>query len=201
MRVLGVLSFLAGGVLAYFMVVDRTSAIALDLVEVLPNQAWGGLMALGVLLIGVDVGRGMLNRAPDEGPKRRGPARSGDRKKSAAPASRDEVLRRARSFISGARVEVDLEGVPLTLVFEHAAPSAIKRTCERLGALLLEIPRPPRIRLRFVQCPEAGAPRHHQVSGALGIHLSRSEFKATHHMGDVDLMFHSPDPSWREIWG
>ncbi|MCP4805971.1 MAG: hypothetical protein GY913_34715 [Proteobacteria bacterium] len=202
MRGLGALLFSVGAVLAYFMVVDRQSAIALDLVEALPNGAWGGLMGLGVLLVGIDIGRGLLaggNQSQDR-PIRKAPERL--KLPKTAPQSRDAILAKARTFIgSGARLEADIEGVPITLTFEHAAPGAIKRTVERLGGLMMEIPRPPRVRLRFIQCPDGGAPRHHQVAGALATHLSRSEFKASQHMDAVEIMFFHPDASWREIWG
>ena len=206
MRSLGVLLIVAGGVLAYFMVVDRQSALALSVVEALPSGAWGMAIGLGILLVGIDIGRGLMTTAEtgrnlEAKARRRAPERL-KMEGTERPASRGAILAKARSFLgSGCRLETDVEGVPMQLTFEHASPAAVKRTVERLGALVLEIPRPPRVRLKFVQCPEPGAPRHHQVAGALATHLSRSEFKASSHLDQVEVMFFHPDPSWAVIWG
>ena len=58
------------------------------------------------------------------------------------------------------------------------------------------IPTPPRLKVVFDHCPQAGVPRHHQVAGALAQAIPRGQFRVVSHVDTVDVMFLHPDPAW-----
>ena len=102
---------------------------------------------------------------------------------------------------AGARLLIDhSQGVPLTLVLEHLSPRHAERSVGQLGLLLQTLPLPPRLRIRFSQCPEGPSSRHHMVGKALGAVLDPGCFKAVATTDQVDVMFLSPDPRWRTDW-
>jgi hypothetical protein len=192
---LGALLILAGAVLGWFTVLDRQSALALDIVEhtdAIPGL-WAILVGLGVLLVGAEVVK-RLSRRPEPEPPRRGRSTPAVRTAPASPRRVDLELPR------GARLLLDQGGVPMTLMLEHVPAERARRAIEQLGAALAEGPVPPRLRIRFFQCPDMGTPRQHLVSGALAQRLPRSDFKATLHLDDVEVLFHHPG-DWRERWG
>lgn len=97
----------------------------------------------------------------------------------------------------GARITIDLSTTtPITLHLEHLSPAHCKRAIAGTGSLISVIPIPPRLKVVFDHCPEAGVPRHHQVAGALAQVLPRSHFRVVSHVDTVDVMFHHPDPAW-----
>lgn len=206
MKALGILFIVAGAIVGYFTVIDRETALALDFVEAVPvTSAWAILVGMGVVLVIIDLGRGVLAKGEEvaERPRRRPPPQQkADRLE--LPMNRGRILNIAKNFDFGGQVRIEPDaapGVPLTLVLEHMSPQGVKRTCERLGAMVMEIPRPPRIRIQFVQCPDGPTPRQHVVAGALGQSLSRSEFKATAHLDFVEVLFFRADPDWLDLWG
>ena len=208
MKALGILLLLLGAVVGYFTVIDRQTALALSMVEAVPHPStWAGLVGLGLALIGVDVGRGLLAKA--EAPPRREPRKPPEKLPAPdairrPPPTRARILARAKDFSFGNKVRVELDaspGVPVTIVLQHMSPQSVKRTLEQVAAWVEGIPRPPRIRIEFVQCPEGPNPRNRQVTGAFATHLPRSAFKATSHLEYVEVLFFDPDPEWKEIWG
>jgi len=207
MKGFGILLIVVGAVVGYFTVLDRESALALDFVEKVPTtSAWAILVGMGLTLILIDVAKGMLDKAP-ETPKReprKRPERLKMPSKEEAPLSRSAILAKAHSFSFGNQVRIEVDtaaGVPITVVLEHMAPQAAKRTIEQVAAWISEVPRPPRLQIRFVQCPDGPIPRHRLVTGAIATHLPRSDFKATAHLDNVEVLFFEPDPEWRAIWG
>lgn len=207
MKALGILLIVVGAVVGYFTVIDRETALALDFVEAVPHtSAWAVLVGLGLALVGIDIARGLLAK-PEEGPKRhsgRRPKKEQPPERRELPLSRGRILAHARGFGFGNNVRLEPDtspGVPLTVVLQHMSPQAVKRTCVRVAAFVSEIPRPPRVRIRFEQCPDDPSPRQHVVTGAISTHIARSEFKATSHLDHVEVLFFNPDPEWLEIWG
>lgn len=221
MRSLGTLLFIAAAVLFYLTRLDRTSPVALDVVELEQKlrffELWS-IAALGGMLLWAPslLERFLASRVPT------GPTRAGHRPAQlraagaplpgaplgAAPAGptgawREAIMGRIRHWEGGpgARILVDqAHGVPLTLLLEHLGPRHCERSVVALGRLLQTIPLPPRVRIAFDQCPEAPIPRHHLVARALGEVLPPSSFKAVASADQVDVMFFAPDPRWRTDW-
>ena len=107
------------------------------------------------------------------------------------------TLAQALDLDQGARLTLDLEAAtPITLHLEHLSPSHCKRAITSVGALITAIPMPPRLKVVFNHCPKAGAPRHHQVAGALAQTMPRGHFRVVSHVDAVDVMFLQPDPVW-----
>jgi len=118
-----------------------------------------------------------------------------------ADAQRNGLTVRGWEGGAGARLLIDhSQGVPLTLVLEHLSPRHAERSVGQLGLLLQTLPLPPRLRIRFSQCPEGPSSRHHMVGKALGAVLDPGCFKAVATTDQVDVMFLSPDPRWRTDW-
>lgn len=116
---------------------------------------------------------------------------------------RQEIMAQLRGYDGGTGARIvtdDAMGVPLVLVLEHLSPRHCERAIGALGDLLSWIPLPPRVRIRFDNCPEGPAPRHHLVGKALGAVLDPGVFKAVSTADQVDVMFLNPDPRWREEW-
>ncbi|NOY26976.1 MAG: hypothetical protein GXP62_13990 [Oligoflexia bacterium] len=116
---------------------------------------------------------------------------------------REEIMNQLRRFDGGPGARIvtdDAMGVPLVLVLENMAPRHCEDAITTLGQLLTWIPLPPRVRIRFENCPEGPAPRHHLVGKALGSVIDPGVFKAVSNANQVDVMFLNPDPRWREQW-
>ena len=101
------------------------------------------------------------------------------------------------SLPSGARLTHTTRGTtPFELHLDNAPPERCKRAVSAIAHWLVTIPRPPRLRIHFNNCPEGGPPRHHQVAGSLATAMARSEFKVTTGLDSVDVLFLQPDPRW-----
>lgn len=198
---------------------DRQSPLALSVVELdsalryLPAYSLAGILGLAFWLPPL-VGDFLRDRQPT-GPRRAGHRPAQQRARAAAAAVeplpgaaagrtwREAVMGRLRQWDggAGARLLIDqAQGVPVTLQLEHLSPHHCEKAVGELGLLLQTIPLPPRIRVRFDHCPEGPAPRHHMVGKALGTVLDPGSFKAVATADQVDIMFLSPDPRWREEW-
>lgn len=201
LRTLGTLLLLAAAPLAWLSLGDRRSTVALHVVEWdgrlhLPLYGWA--LILGVALVVATRRRVRPTAAPRPGPNAI--------RKSAAEATldgmsfRQSVLSRAGVLPlgDGARILADeIEGVPLTLVLEHVPPVRARKAVETLGLFLSSLPTPPRVAVVFRDCPEGGAPRNHQVAGALATHLPRAGFRTIANADRVDVIFVQPDVAWQ----
>ena len=97
----------------------------------------------------------------------------------------------------GARISIEMDTTtPITLHLEHLSPAHCKRAITASGSLISVIPVPPRLKVIFDHCPQAGVPRHHQVAGALSKVLPRGHFRVVSHVDTVDVMFLHPDSAW-----
>jgi len=227
MKQLAGLCFLAAVILGALEHLDRTSAMALTVVEW--SQRLGvplfaiatilGVAALVFDLLGRSqsktsqrprAGRqpssshspGRTARAPLHDAATLPPVDSIDPDKTVSSRSsdwREEVRALAQSLElgKGARITIDLSTTsPITLHLEHLSPAHCKRAIAGVGSLISVIPVPPRLKVIFDHCPQAGVPRHHQVAGALAQILPRGHFRVVSHVDAVDVMFLHPDPAW-----
>ncbi len=106
---------------------------------------------------------------------------------------------RAKSiaFPSGSRLLIDTSlPCPVELRLEQAPPERAKRAISKMAEWISSVPTPPRARVVFDHCPEGGAPRHHQVAGALAEHIERSQYRTAADLDAVNILFHHPDPRW-----
>jgi hypothetical protein len=185
------LIFLAIG-LAWLSYGDRMSPVAITVVEIdqrlgVPANAVVGAVGVIGLLLSF---RGSLGRKEAPAPRRAPP-----------PALDSDWKRRVHEDAAalplevGAHVEHDKAGVALTLVLQRLPPERARRCIDVFCAFLARIPAPPRARIRFVDCADAGLPRHNIVSGIARRHLGES-LHVTAHDDMVDIRFLQSDPRW-----
>lgn len=213
MRTVGVLLLLVGAALLYLGEFDRKSELALYVVEVDSRlrfiKAWALAGLAGVALVLPGLLAPLLRRGGVDGPSRAGHRSSPRPVGGPSPAfassggSWSEAVRaRLRAYEgAGCRILFDqAQGLPVTLQLEHLSPRHVDEAVAALGQLFQTLPLPPRLRVRFLHCPEGPGPRHHQVARALGQHIDPGRFKAVANADQVDVIFHDPDPRWRTDW-
>ena len=193
MRGLGILLLLAGMALAYLSYIDRMSPLAISVVEQdqrfgLPLASVGGIGIL--LLVGSFLRQGPAPLSRPHPRSRLAPTPLGNDWKA-------EVHARAAALKlePGAHIAHDSTGVVLSLVLSRMPPERVRRAIDSFCAFLAGIPAPPRVRIRFIDCPDAGIPRQHLVSGIARPHLAES-FSVLAHEDSVDIRFLQPDPRW-----
>ncbi|HND29185.1 MAG TPA: hypothetical protein PKY30_21315 [Myxococcota bacterium] len=186
------LIFLAVG-LAWLSYGDRMSPLAVTVVEVdqrlgVPANVIVGAVGVIGLLLSLRNSIGSRDVAP---PPRRAPAQGLD----------TDWKRRVHEDAAGlplevgAHIEHDKAGVALTLVLQRLPPERARRCIDVFCTFLARIPAPPRARIRFVDCADAGLPRHNIVQGIARRHLGES-LHVTAHDDMVDIRFLQPDPRW-----
>lgn len=219
MRAVGLGLLVAAAALGWLSFGDRTSAVALNIVEWdsrlgVPVAAVVG--GLGLLLVIFGGGRsrsasaaasgrpavsvqGRGGRAPVGAPTAVAPPH-------AAPSRADEGWLAA---LQGRAGELPLEAgarlliepgrtPPVQLLLERVTPERARRTVEVFTEFLSTIPTPPRASIEFRACPHAGPPRTAMVTAALRRYFSGESFVATQHEETVEVVFHAPDGRWRE---
>ena len=204
---------IASAIAFYLLSIDRKSSIALGLVEIegMVGVPLAPMLACAaVLLFSLSHLRTLFEApAPDTNRRRHRPQPSVPAPRAMAVASplpgsnwSDVAIAAAKEipFPAGARLTFDpTRPTPIHLHLEHAPPERCKRAISLVGQWISMVPTPPRIRVSFEGCPEGGAPRHHQVSGALAQHLNRADFKAVSALDAVDVIFTRHDPRWSEL--
>lgn len=201
MRTLGVLLLAAGGGLYYLVAVDRVSPTALQVVESL--GAAGGMLArllglLGLILVVAPWFRG-------RGKARGGPVVVESRRVAINPAFLGKnwvaALRQAASGLlleSGATVIIDPARVPqIRLNLLRQTPERSRRSVEVFADFLVSVPPPPRVAIRYEDCPHAGPPRRHQVTAVLRRTLVGLAFTVVEQQDTLEIVFSAPDPRWR----
>lgn len=183
---------------------DRMSALALTMVEI---ESWLGL-PLPASLGGLAIVIRLLSRPKRNPPPPSQVVQGPQPTETSVPAQEtfnpeldwiDQVKESAKQLElpPGARMTFHLgRPCPIVLSLDQAPSERCRRAIGILGAWLATIPSPPRVRIAFDHCPEGGSPRHHQVAGALSLHLNRSDFKTMRDIDAVDVMFHHADPRW-----
>ncbi|MAY81473.1 MAG: hypothetical protein CL930_11900 [Deltaproteobacteria bacterium] len=204
-----VFSSFASGYLIYL---DRVSPIALHLVEL---EQRIGIPLPGLLFL---VGLTWFGLAWRKAPKRR-PQQTTIQRTSGKRTQRDgdtpavitaeagtpewklQIGASAKriKLPAGARMEIDSDNkYPIILTIEQAPSERCKRAITMVASWIATIPTPPRLKIKFNQCPEGGVPRHHQVSGAFAQSHSRGHYKVIRHLDEVDVLFSHPDPQWTQ---
>ena len=198
---------IASAAAAYIGFAERHSTLAVQLIEletalgVPPWIALGG----GAIVAGIIAGLQRPATPEPRGPVRRSPGPS--RPASGTPDGwsfegqdwHQNVVASAKSISlpAGARLTHNPRGTtPFELHLDNAPPERCKRAVTAIAQWLVSVPRPPRLRVHFHNCPEGGPPRHHQVAGALATAMARSEFKVTTGLESVDVLFLQPDSRW-----
>jgi len=223
-RLLTVTCFIASLAMGYLEHGDRQSALALSVVEWsqrigIPLWAIAAIGAVGFMMMAMILGTQdtSADRPVSARPQRhpsasdRPPLRAAITSPPPAPLAADQTvdpqdpdwrakvrtLAQELELGQGARITLDLGATsPIILILEHMAPGRAKRSIATIGTLIAAIPTPPRLKVVFDHCPKAGAPRHHQVSGALAQALDRGQYRVVSHVDEVDVIFHHPHPAW-----
>lgn len=210
MRALGLGLLLAAAGLGWLSFGDRSSALALNIVE------WDGRLgfpvaalvgAAGLLLLALGGGRSSpAPRAPAPSSAVTVTGRTARPLGVAPPLSEEGWL----SALQGRAGELKLEAgtavvidpartPPVILVLERVTPERARRTVEVFAEFLSTIPTPPRAALEFRQCPVVGPPRPAMVNAALRRYFAADDLVVTQHEDTVDLVFRSPDGRWRAL--
>lgn len=204
---------LAAAVTAWLSVVDRTSPLALALVELegrLGQPLWMPLAVAGAAALAVRVLRHASRTArPSLPPPNRDIARMAARAASspaipAAPGGAtwaDAVRAQARALpvepIGRVRLD-DAPGVPFTLTLTSATPEQARRRLAVFAEFLAAIPTPPAARVRVVSSPDLEGPLHRLLGAELGRHFPAGACHVASVADGVDVRFARPDPRWRE---
>lgn len=206
----------------YSLYIDRRSPLALNVVEiqsVIPIPIPALLVILGTLLMVWSLKRptperysinhptSHSNRTPKVAPTR---VLHAERPKHSDSRQTDSVqpggtwwtqVRSSCNQITlppGARLSLDnTRPCPIVLHLEMAPPERCKRAIRAVGAWFSDFSIPPRLRIMFDHCPEGASPRHHMVNGALASEMDRAAFKVISDRDYVEVLFHRPDPRWK----
>lgn len=217
MRVVGLGLLLAAGALGWLSFGDRSSALALNIVEWdsrlgVPVAAIVG--ALGLLLVVLGGGRSRSSAPPPparaavnvQGKAPR-PSTPGSTPASApGPSRADEGWLAA---LQGRAGELNLEAgarlliepgrtPPVQLLLDRVTPERARRTIEVYAEFLSTIPTPPRASVEFRSSPHAGPPRTTLVNAALRRYFPGESFAVTAHEDTIEVVFQAPDGRWRE---
>lgn len=207
MRALGLGLLVAAAGLGWLSFGDRSSALALNIVE------WDGKLGfpvaalaavLGVILVALGGGR---RRAPAPPAATSGVTvlGRGNRPGPPAPALSDEGWLAALQgragqldLEAGARLLIDPSRTPpVQLLLERVTPERSRRTVEVYAEFLSTIPTPARASIEFRGVPVVGPPRATLVSAALRRYFPGEAFVATQHEDTVEIVFSAPDGRWR----
>ena len=102
------------------------------------------------------------------------------------------------SLPPGARITLDQSRpAPVVLHLDMAPPERCKRAIQSLSTWFATFSTPPRLRVEFDHCPEGPTPRHHMVNGAIASQIERASFKVVTDRDAVEILFHRPDPRWK----
>ena len=220
MRIVAMICLLVSTGSGYLLYVDRQTPFALHLVELqsmAPVPIPGLLAIIGTLMMGLSL-RGQsprpshrVSRNPPF-PTRSKPSQSAPLPKRTTPTSSTsaveqsdkkwtEHLRESCNEITlppGARITLDhTRPCPIVLHLEMAPPERCKRAIRSVASWFARYSIPPRFRIVFDHCPDGSSPRHHMVNGALAHELERGAFKVISDRDSVDVLFHRPDPRWK----
>ena len=208
MRALGLGLLLAALGLGWLSFGDRSSALALNIVE------WDGKLGFPVaflvgglgLLLALLGGGSRSRSAPAPAPSRAVTITGrGTRPGGVAPPLSEEGWLAA---LQGRAGELKLEAgtalmidpsrtPPVQLLLERVTPERARRTVEVFADFLSTIPTPPRASMEFRMCPVVGPPRPAMVNAALKRYFSAEAVVVTQHEDTVELVFREADPRWR----
>ena len=202
------LSALAGG-LFYLSVVERSSTLALSVVELegqLGVPLYAPMLVLAVVFgalalvggapparkarPGASAGGAGRTGGPRDAP-RAGPRVPGDWQAGVGDAVQSAV------FEDGAELQhTGRPQLPYVLRLRRMTPERARRAIGDYAQLVGGMPTPPRARVEFVDMTEQGAPRHHLVAGAFSGYFERTDFRCIRSGDHVDVLFTSPDKRW-----
>ena len=212
----------SGAGTGYLLHIDRQTPLALSAVEVqsmAPVPIPGILVVIGALLLAWSF-LGHKNEPPTIQRTRKQttypptakskasipPEPSTTPTPSSEPATETEEdwwtrLRESCNEITlppGARITLDhSRPCPIVLHLEMAPPERCKRAIRSVANWFSNFSVPPRFRIVFDHCPDGSSPRHHMVNGALAYELERGGFKVISDRDSVEVLFHRPDPRWK----
>lgn len=202
---------LAAAATAYLSIIDRSSALALDLVE-FDTQVGAPIWVICGGLALASFFKATLFSGSKKRPATRQTAMPPSTQQTARPSFREAALptfsggdwlseiiesAKALDLPSGARLTHNTRGThPFELHLEHAPPERCRRAIAEVAQWLSAVPRPPRLKIHFKNCPDGGSPWHHRVAGAMAMAIPRSDFKVTTGLDCVEVMFLNPDERW-----
>lgn len=222
LRILYFLAVILAALAYYLSAWDRTSVMALTVVEwegVIGMPLHRVLAAVGVLLFVVSELPQIFSRLLRP-PKKRLVGRPAETRaaqnRSPQPMARqdseqgggldwlDETIARAQSLSweSQAQLRTNPRNVtPFVLVLKRATSEQVRRAVSDFGAFLATIPLPRRVRVDLDGCMVPRELRVAEVSGALKIHLAPELFRVVGQEDCVDVLFTRPDPRWTKEAG
>lgn len=211
------LLLLAGAaVLGWLSAFDRTSTVAVSVVEVESQfglPLWAPFAVAGIALVIVHLARA---KPPPPAPRRpptrdagwgapdRALAEGGGAAATAAVVESGGWLAAVRAGARGVSDDAmgrvrfgDADGVPIALVLTGVTREQARRRVAAYAAWLATIPPPPVARVRVVSSPDVGGPIAVVLRGEIAKYLpgDAAHVVATHEGADV--VFASPDPRWR----
>ncbi len=204
----------AGSVLLWLSHFDRTSPIALALVQ-LESQfgfaMWPAFLTAGAVLLIVRFWHARPKPAAPTRPLTRDAARTRPPRALDAGLAADEppapetggptwlaTLRAGARAVSDdpmGRVRFD-GAVPIMLVLTGVTREQARRRIAAYAAWLATIPVPPTARVRVVSSPDIEAPLHGLFRGELAKHFPADAFHVASNHEGADAMFSWPDPRW-----
>ncbi len=211
------LVFVAGALLSWLSYVDRTSAVAIAVVEMESQFGFpvGPLfMTAGAVLAIARVWHRHAKVPAPARPLTRDAARTQAPRPSApgqpaAPGGRSiedpgsNWLTTVRASARGVsddpmgRVRFDAaQGVPIALVLTAVTREQARRRVSAYAAWLATIPTPPTARVHVVSSPDLEGPLHGVFRGELAKHFPAEAFHVTSTHEGADALFTWPDPRW-----
>jgi len=209
LRAIGIVAGVGAGLAAWLTLGDRRSVAALTVVE------WESTLGVPVHYLLAGVALLLLFIAPrkprsgrgHQGPSQRAQQGLRTRVPGTRPTASDghwlsEVRSAAAAiqFEAGASLTIDLNRVfPVVLELRRMPVEKTRRAVAHLSEWLLVVPHPPRVKIVFIDCPEASVPRHHQVAGVIAGRVERNSFHVVSQEESVEIVFHNPGEAWPAV--
>jgi len=214
-KILVVLLGASAAAVYYLLHVDRSSPLALELVELqsdVPVPIW-------ILLAGLGVLAGLLLHSPKPKPwtapiqPRKRPPPPKPRMLTAtmsdpyapAPDEKPDWYQKAvsqsqrLSWEQGVRMAwAPAPRIDVMLVCQSSTPARYKRSVEAFAEFLARHPNPRRVRIQARQCDLGSLNLNHEVNGIWRQHFEHGAYRVMVDERNVDLFFTEPAEGWPE---